>query len=142
MYLTRDLVFRNLVYLTQLAYKYSSRKEAFWLEGERKTPSLEINVSGRAVGNRGSRTVSLPHIVIRILGTATPAHQMRVRRMRRDNIPVRSQQLVLDPEASSATKNIYPSLGRVINQNHNAYNQAGRHTRRKDRFRLILFGQE
>jgi hypothetical protein len=62
--------------------------------------------------------------MIRILGMATPAHQVQVRRGW-DNIPVQSQQLVLDPEASSVTKNIYPSLRRAINQSHDAYNWVG-----------------
>ena len=49
-YLTRGLVFQNLVYLMQLVCKCSVKKGEFSLEGERKTPSLKINVSGRAEG--------------------------------------------------------------------------------------------
>ena len=86
--------------------------------------------------------MSLPHVMIRILGTATPAHQIQIRRTGRYNALVRSQQLVLDPEASSVTKNICLSLRRAINQSYDAYNRVRRHTRWKDRLGLILFGQE
>ena len=142
-YLTHDLVFQNLVYLTQLACKCSSKKGAFSLEGERKTPTLKINVNDWAEESHGGlRTVSLPHIMIRILGTATQAHQIQIRRAGRDNIPVQSQQLALDLEASSVTKNICPLLRRAINHSHDAYNRVRRHTRWKDRLGLIFLGQE
>jgi len=60
----------------------------------------------------------------------------------RDSIPVRSQQLVLDPGGSSVTRNICPSLSRTINWNRGAYNQVERRTLRENRLRLILLGQE
>ena len=57
-------------------------------------------------------------------------------------MPVRSQQLVLDPGGSSATMNICPPLSNVISWNHGACSRIERRTRRENRLRLILLGQE
>jgi len=71
-----------------------------------------------------------------------PAGQLLIHWTRQDDILVRSQQPALDPEGSSVTKNICPSLRRAINWDHDAYNRARRRTRWKNRLRLILLGQE
>ena len=86
--------------------------------------------------------MSLSHVMIRILGVGTPAHQSYEHRTMRDSTPVRSQQLVLDPGVSSVTRNRHPSLSRTINWNHGAHSQVERHTRRENRLRLILLDQE
>lgn len=45
-------------------------------------PSLEINVNSQVCVRQGDqRTVSLPHIMVRILGMAKPTHQMQIQKI-------------------------------------------------------------
>lgn len=90
----------------------------------------------------GLRTVSLSHVMIRILVVGTPAYQLREHRTERHSIPVRSQQLALDPGGSSVTRNICPPLSRTMSWNRGAYNQVDRRTWRENCLRLILLGQK
>ena len=109
---------------------------------ENAKPEGQRQQSGRGVCRGDLHTVSLPHIMIRILVMAIPAHQYKLTSRGGENIPVRLQQLLLDPEGSSVTKNICPSLTREINRNHDAYTRVMRRTRWKDRLGLVLLGKE
>jgi len=107
-------------------------------------PSLKsnVNILVRELVMGIPHTVSLPYIMIRILGMGMPARQLQIHWTRQDGIPARSQQLALDPEGSSVTKNTRPPLRAAINRDHDAYNRVKKRTRWEHRLRLILIGQE
>lgn len=109
---------------------------------ENAKPKARFRYSDRGDCHGNLHTMGLSHIVVRVLGKATPAHQVQPRRARRGGTPVQSQQLALDPEGSGVTMNIRPSLMKVIGWNYDACDPSGRPTWWKDLLRLILLGEE